>query len=169
MVRAFALLLSPLLLSPAAAAEPALLPASFQAQPMPDDVWKPAPAPRGGVSWALLESTGETTRKDAEGYIRAKPVFPPAVKALDGKRIRVAGFMMPLENATKQSHFVLLAYPPGCPFHMHAGPDQFIEVKASTAFPVEIEKAITVEGILELTGDDEGGIFFRMRDSRPVG
>lgn len=155
------------LLASAAAAQPRPTPVTFQQQPMPDDVWKPAPPPKGGVSWDLLESTGETTRTDEQGYIRAKPVFPPAVRALNGKRIRVAGFMMPLENAARQSHFVLLAYPPGCPFHMHAGPDQFIEVKATTAFPVEIERAITVEGVLELTGEDESGIFFRMTDSRP--
>jgi hypothetical protein len=156
-----------LLLAPVPAGQPGLVPATFQQQPMPDDVWKPAPAPKGGISWDLLESTGETTRKDPSGYVRAKPVFPPAVKALNGKRVRVAGFMMPLENAARQSHFVLLAYPPGCPFHMHAGPDQFIEVKATTAFPVDIERAITVEGVLELTGDDESGIFFRLKDSRP--
>jgi hypothetical protein len=90
------------------------------------------------------------------------------VKALAGKRVRVAGFMMPLENAAKQSHFVLLAYPPGCPFHMHAGPDQFIEVRASKPFPVEVERAIVVEGVLELTGEDESGIFFRLMGAAPA-
>jgi hypothetical protein len=133
-----------------------------------EDIWKPAATPAGGVPWKLLESTRETTRTDAQGYVRAKPVFPAAVKALDGKRVKVAGFMMPLENAPRQGHFVLLAYPPGCPFHMHAGPTQFIEVKATTPFPVEIEKAIIVEGTLELTGEDEGGIFYRLKNARPA-
>lgn len=132
-----------------------------------EDVWKPAPTPKGGVSWQLLESTKETTRTDAQGYIRAKPVFPPAVRALAGKRVRVAGWMMPLENAARQRHFVLLAYPPGCPFHFHAGPTQFIEVKADTAFPVDIENALVVEGVLELTGEDESGIFYRLTGARP--
>jgi hypothetical protein len=142
--------------------------AAIQPGPKVEDVWQPAPTPSGGVSWKLLESTGETTRTDAQGYIRAKPVFPPGVKALAGKRVRVAGFMMPLENAAKQSHFVLLAYPPGCPFHMHAGPDQFIEVRASKPFPVEVERAIVVEGVLELTGEDESGIFFRLMGAAPA-
>lgn len=132
-----------------------------------EDIWKPAPTPRGGISWQLLESTRETTRTDDQGYIRAKPLFPPAVQALAGRRVRVSGWMMPLENAARQRHFVLLAYPPGCPFHFHAGPTQFIEVKADTAFPVEIEQAITVEGVLELTGQDESGIFYRLTAARP--
>ncbi len=131
------------------------------------DTWKPAPAPKDGVGWQVLESTKEATRRAADGYIRSKPVFPPAVKALHGKRVKVAGFMMPLENATRQKHFVLMAYPPGCPFHTHAMPNQFIEVYADTAFPVEIEQAIIVEGVLELTGMDESGVFYRMKAAKP--
>ncbi|MCS6987345.1 MAG: DUF3299 domain-containing protein [Sphingomonadaceae bacterium] len=132
-----------------------------------EDVWKPAATPQGGIPWKLLESTGETTRVDAHGFLRSKPVFPPGVRALQGKRVKVAGFMMPLENAAKQSHFVLLAYPPGCPFHLHAGPNQFIEVRAATPFPVEVERAVVVEGILELTGEDESGVFYRLLQARP--
>lgn len=142
-------------------------PVALQAGQAVQDIWKPAATPAGGISWALLESTGETTRRDDQGYIRSRPVFPAKVKALAGKRVRVAGFMMPLENASRQRHFVLLAYPPGCPFHTHAAPNQFIEVKATTAFPVEIEQAIVVEGVLELTGNDENGVFYRLTAARP--
>jgi hypothetical protein len=131
------------------------------------DVWKPATTPKGGISWQLLESTTETTRKAPDGYIRSKPLFPASVQALNGKRVKVAGFMMPLENASRQKHFVLLAYPPGCPFHTHALPNQFIEVKADQAFAVDIEQAIVVEGVLELTGADESGIFYRLKAAKP--
>lgn len=155
-------------LSAAMAMPQAIRPAAMQAGQAVQDIWKPAATPAGGVSWALLESTGETTRLDGQGYIRSKPVFPAKVKALAGKRVKVAGFMMPLENASRQRHFVLLAYPPGCPFHTHAAPNQFIEVKATTAFPVEIEQAIVVEGVLELTGNDENGIFYRLTAARPA-
>jgi hypothetical protein len=157
-MRASALAFALLLATPAAAIQP---------QGTVADVWQPAATPRGGVSWKLLESAGETTRRDENGYIRAKPVFPPEVKALQGKRVKVAGFMMPLQNAAKQTHFVLLAYPPGCPFHLHAGPDQFVEVKADTAFPVDLESVTVVEGVMELTGEDEGGIFYRMTAAKP--
>jgi hypothetical protein len=75
--------------------------------------------------------------------------------------------MMPLENASRQKHFVLMAYPPGCPLHTHARADQFIEVKTDQACPVEIEQAVVVEGILELTGSDESGIFYRMKAAIP--
>jgi uncharacterized protein len=130
-----------------------------------EDVWKPAATPRGGVSWAVLESTKETTRKDDKGFIRSKPVFTPAVRALAGKRIRVAGWMMPLEPGRTQRRFVLLAYPPGCPFHFHAMPNQFIEVLAASPVPTNEVKMLTISGTLELTGQDESGIFYRLKGS----
>ena len=138
-----------------------------QIKPPEEDIWKPAATPKGGVSWQVLEATGEKTRKDSEGYILSKPLFTPQVKRLAGKRIKVAGWMMPLENGSTQKHFVLLAYPPGCPFHFHAGPNQFIEVYADTPFPTNETKVHIVEGVLELTGQDESGIFYRMRRSKP--
>lgn len=134
--------------------------------PVVDDVWKPAATPPGGTSWKLLESTGETTRTDAQGFIVSKPIFPAQIKALAGKRIKVSGWMMPLEAGKKQKRFVLLGYPPGCPFHFHAAPNQFIEVIAETPFPTNETKVFVVSGVLELTGYDESGIFYRLRAAR---
>lgn len=132
-----------------------------------ESVWKPADTPPGGIPWSLLESTKETTRTDAEGYIVSKPIFPPAVKALDGKKVKVAGYMMPLENGTTQKHFVLLAYPPDCPFHLNPNPMQFIEIKSQTGFRYDY-KVKVVEGTLRLGGYNEEGIFYRIWDARPA-
>jgi hypothetical protein len=132
-----------------------------------EDIWKPAATPRGGTPWALLEATRETTRKNAEGYIVSKPLFTPKVKALNGKRIKVAGYMMPLEKGAKQKHFVLLAYPPGCPFHFHAMPNQFIEINAAVPFPLDEVRPHVVTGTLQLTGYNESGIFYKLNDARP--
>ncbi|RWE70820.1 hypothetical protein [Mesorhizobium sp.] len=52
-----------------------------------------APTPEVGTSWKILESTKEITRRDSSGTIYSKPVFPAAVKALHGKRIKVASWM----------------------------------------------------------------------------
>jgi len=131
------------------------------------DIWKPAATPRGGVSWQVLEATREIARTGADGYIKSKPVFTDRVQALAGKRVRVAGWMDAFEPGMRQTHFLLMAYPPGCPFHFHAAPNQYIEVEASTAFPLGTEKVIVVTGVLELTGHDESGIFYRLKDARP--
>lgn len=149
------------------AAGPALAAMQQGAAAPIEDIWKPAKTPPGGTSWTLLEATKMHDRTDSKtGMIFTKPLFPAAVKALAGKEIIVAGWMMPLENSMKQSHFVLLGYPPGCPFHMHALPNQFIEVYASTPLPIDQMNPIVIRGTLELSGQDESGIFYRLRNAR---
>lgn len=133
-----------------------------------EDVWQPARTPPGGTSWKTLESTRLNDRTDPRTrIIYTKPIFPPAIQALAGKQIKVAGWMMPLENGTRQKHFVLLGYPPGCPFHMHALPNQFIEVYAAVPVRVDEMNPTVITGTLELTGQDESGIFYRLRNARP--
>ena len=131
------------------------------------DVWKPAATRKGGTSWKLLESTTEKQRVSA-GVIYSKPVFPAAIKALNGKEIRVAGWMMPLDKAAKQKRFVLLAYPPGCPFHFHAMPNQFIEVLAPAGVPLNERDPMVISGTLQLTGQDESGIFYRLVNAKKI-
>lgn len=132
------------------------------------DVWQPARTPPGGTSWRLLETTRLNDRTDKKtGMIFTKPTFPPAIQALAGRQIKVAGWMMPLENGARQKHFVLLGYPPGCPFHMHALPNQFIEVYAVVPVRVDEMNPTVISGTIELTGQDESGIFYRLRNARP--
>lgn len=132
-----------------------------------ETVWKPAPTPPGGTPWSLLESTKEITRTDKAGIIWSKPAFPASVKALAGKPVKVSGYMMPLGQGGKQTHFVLLAYPPDCPFHLSPLPMQFIEVRTKT--PVTYSYDVhTIEGVLTLHGQDERGVFYKISDGRAV-
>ena len=133
-----------------------------------EDIWKPASTPPGGTSWALLEAAKEVTRTDASGYLISYPLFTREQRQLEGKRIKVSGWMDPLQVGSQQKRFVLLGYPPGCPFHFHAAPMQFIEVMASTPFDTDRTNVITVSGVLELTGYDESSVFYRLWDSRPA-
>lgn len=126
-----------------------------------ESVWRPAPAPPGGVPWSVLESTKEVARRDSYGSAYSAPEYSPAVQALAGTRIKVSGYMLPLQNSERQSHFILLAYPRDCPFHMNPGPAQFLEVTTKTpvAFDYEIRN---FEGVLELVGEDGSGTFYRL-------
>jgi len=75
--------------------------------------------------------------------------------------------MMPIETGKEQKHFILLGYPPGCQFHFHATPNQFIEAYADTAFLTNETRIFVVSGVLELTGYDENGIFYRLCKAQP--
>lgn len=100
--------------------------------------------------------------------IYTRPSFPANVKALNGKRIKVAGWMMPIDNSKSQKRWVMLGYPPGCPFHFHALPNQFIEVISPAGVPVNETRVHVMTGTLQLTGHDESGIFYRLVNARPA-
>ncbi|WP_298281901.1 DUF3299 domain-containing protein [Novosphingobium sp.] len=137
------------------------------ARPKPSEqVWVAAAPPPGGVSWAVLETTREIQRQK-DGVTLSRPAFSPKVKALAAKRIKVSGYVMPLQNSARQTHFVLLAYPPDCPYHLNPAPMQFIEVR--TVAPVAVKSgAQSFEGQLVLGGQDESGIFYRLTASREL-
>lgn len=128
--------------------------------------WSTAPAVDGAVSWTVFGATEEILVDEGDGRV-IKPVFSDAVKALEGRIVRVNGYMMPLEQSLRQSHFLVLAYPLHCPFCISAGPTQMVEVTA--AEPVEFKyDAQLVEGRLELLTDDENGMYYRIVEARAV-
>jgi hypothetical protein len=53
--------------------------------------------------------------------------------------------------------------PAGDPFQFHAAPNQFIEIYAGITFPTSEAQVLTVTGVLELIGYDEGSMFYRLR------
>jgi hypothetical protein len=128
--------------------------------------WSTAPAIEGAVAWSVL---GETREKvvEEEGERRVRPEFPTKVKDLDGLKIRLNGYMMPLDQTLLQSKFLLLAYPLHCPFCLSAGPTQMVEVRAEE--PIEFDyDALLVEGQLELMTNNKDGLYYRMTDARAV-
>lgn len=54
--------------------------------------------------------------------------FGDDIKKLNGKDISITGYIFPLEASKKQSHFLLSAYSPTCPYCLPAGPTELIEV-----------------------------------------
>ncbi len=130
-----------------------------------ESIWKPAPTPPGGVAWAVLEAAKEDPAAAKAGAM--KPLYPATVKSLAGKRVKINGYMLPLGKGANQSHFVLLAYPPDCPFHLNPGPQQFIEVKVASAIPMNYDVR-TIEGTLQLAGGDGAGVFYKISDGKEM-
>lgn len=128
--------------------------------------WTTAPAVGGAVSWTVFGTTREVLVEEGDGRV-VKPEFSEEVRALEGRTVRVNGYMMPLEQSLRQSHFLILAYPLHCPFCVSAGPTQMVEVEA--ADPVEFKyDAQLVEGRLVLMQDDENGMYYKLVDARKV-
>ncbi|MCV2358726.1 MULTISPECIES: DUF3299 domain-containing protein [Roseateles] len=123
---------------------------------------KPLQEREGVLAWALLSSVSTKVEKN-----KLIPVFPAQVRALDKQKVRVQGFMMPLEPGDKQQHFLLSAVPTSCAFCVPAGPEGLIEVRSKQPVRYSLE-AITLEGQLSVLSDDPYGMFYRLTDGQAL-
>lgn len=114
------------------------------------------------VSWRRLGAL-ETWEED--DLLAAE--FPDDILALEGKTIRVQGFMMPLEQGDQQRHFLLSASTPSCFYCAPGGPESVVEVKAERGLAFTFD-ALTLEGELELLDPNEMGMFYRLKAARPA-
>ncbi len=114
------------------------------------------------LPWSLLTTVKTRVEKN-----RVRPVFPPAVQALDQKMQRVQGFMMPLEPGERQRHFLLTSVPMTCSFCVPGGPESMIEVRTRTPVKYGLEPVV-VEGRFSVLHDDSYGLYYRITDAVPV-
>lgn len=136
--------------------------ASAQApQPPHDPQTSMLPDAKGAVPWSLLS---KTAIRRIEGKLA--PDFPAALKPLNGKAVKVQGYLLPLEAGQAHRRFLLSAWSPSCPFCLTAGPEAMVEVQAKSAVKYSLDPVV-VRGRLELLPDDASGMFYRLVDAEP--
>ena len=128
----------------------------------PRSPFKPLQEREGVLTWQMLSAV--TTKADKNRLI---PVFPAAVQALDKQKVKVQGFMMPLEPGDKQRHFLLSSVPTSCAFCVPAGPEGLIEVRTRQPVRYSLEPVV-VEGVLAVLNDDPYGMFYRVLEAQAV-
>lgn len=120
-----------------------------------------APLPKRDdvLAWSLL--TDVTTRIEKK---RIVPVYSAEVKALDQKKQRLQGFMMPLDPGETQRHFLLSSVPLTCAFCTPGGPESMVEVR--TKAPVKYSLgAVVVEGTFHVLPSDPFGFYYRFTEA----
>ena len=146
---------------------------SFWEQELPSEledelgqIWRPAAAPPGALDWSILTNI-DVEEEVVDNFIQYVPTFPLLVRALDGEDVKLNGYMVPLEASENQSHFILMAYPHACPFHMPGGPGGYVEVQAD--FPVKFTyDPVLIEGNFQILKDFSNGVFYRISAARQV-
>ena len=109
----------------------------------------------GGVEW-------EGNEGDALDF---KLAFSDEILGYKDKSVVLTGYMLPLEEAEMQQHFLLMRTPSaGCAFCIDVGPESVVEVKLQK--PLEYSAGrVTVLGKLELLEDDPTGLYFRIQNA----
>lgn len=119
----------------------------------------PLPVRRDVVAWSVLTDV-QTQVKNK----RIVPVFPAPVSAMNRKKLRLQGFMMPLNPGEEQSHFLLASVPLTCSFCTPGGPESMVEVR--TQKPVKYSLgAVVVEGQFHVLSNDPMGMYYRITDA----
>lgn len=129
----------------------------------PRSPFKPLQEREGIVAWQLLSSVTTKAEKN-----RLVPTFPSTVLALDKQKVKVQGFMLPLEPGDKQRHFLLSSVPTSCSFCVPAGPEGLVEVRSKNPVRYTLEPVV-VEGTMAVLSDDPYGMYYRVSDAQQQG
>ena len=120
------------------------------------------PERAGVVSWKMLAQV-EPLAKNG----KMVPGFSKEILGLDRTDVKVQGFMIPLDIGDKQKRFLLSAVPPHCQFCLPAGPDEIVEVEATSPVAYTFDP-IVVAGKFSVVKDDASGILYRMTGASRV-
>ena len=78
-------------------------------------------------------------------------IVPAALQALQGKRVRIPGFVVPLEDLNSDvKEFLLVPYYGACVHMPPPPPNQMVFVQLATKVKVTLFDAIWIEGMLEI-------------------
>ncbi len=118
--------------------------------------------------WPKLYSIKYEKAKDESGDYD-KPVFPPAVKALEGKVVSLPGYIVPFDNGMKASTFMLSSLPlNACFFCGVGGPETVIEVHTREQISYT-DRPMQIKGTLRLNDKDPDKMIYTLEQAEVVG
>ena len=116
----------------------------------------------GVVPWYSLTKVSFVQRNG-----KTELEFDAGINQMNGKSIKLRGYITPLQLGRDQKHFILSSKPPSCAFCMPAGADEMVEVFSSAPVRYSLEPVV-IYGTLALLTHDPSGIFYRMADAVQV-
>lgn len=116
-------------------------------------------------AWKTLSKiTFKKEYNEMMGFKVDVPVFSEDVQNLEGKKIDIRGYIIPVEGYKGHREFIFSAYPYNmCFFCGGAGPETVMEVFAKE--PIEYTaEPITIRGTLQLNSDDINRLIYILND-----
>lgn len=112
--------------------------------------------------WGLLNQADVSVDEKKGEYHAA---FQPDLLHLQGTKLKITGFMMPLDPSRRTLHFALVRRNSACPFCPPNSPTEAVEVFSSGMVAYTGEE-IAVTGRLTLVSNSSQGMFYRLDDAR---
>jgi hypothetical protein len=85
----------------------------------------------------------------------------PETKALNGQKVTVSGFVLPMDGSDHTKHFLLTRNTPVCLFCPPGEPNEVVEVVSPRAVNWS-DKIVTITGQMSLINNGENGLFFKI-------
>jgi|GEM_PF-292028 len=110
------------------------------------------------INWQMLSFVNfeEKYTEEVGAYV-PYPIFAPEVQGLDGKKVEIKGYVIPVEELQDQSIIVLSAYPfSQCFFCGNAGPESVMDIQLENPQKYRFKKDdyTTFRGTLKLNDHD---------------
>ena len=116
-----------------------------------DNIWK-----------TLSKITFKKQYDEMMGFKVDVPVFSSDVKSLEGKKVTVRGYIIPVDGYKSHTEFVFSAFPYNmCFFCGGAGPETVMEVYADEPIAYTAE-AVKIKGTLMLNSDDINRLMYSL-------
>ena len=120
----------------------------------------PLPEVDGAVSWDILSKVDLVF--DDNDLV---PDYADEIRALDGERVKMVGFLMPLDSMGQRQ--LLSLNSPHCPFCLPSGPEGFVELSCDEPLGFTTEPVV-VTGVFKIRIEDWNGYYYRMEDVHQV-
>lgn len=118
--------------------------------------------------WPKLYDVTFVKAKDQLGEYD-KPVFTDAVKALNGKKVSLPGYIVPFDSGIKSSKLMLSSLPlNACFFCGVGGPETVVEVYLKKEITYT-EKPMEIQGILRINDKDPDKMMYILEQAEVLG
>ena len=121
------------------------------------------------ITWELLKNVefDEIWSEEFQAYYMV-PKFSESVKQMDGKKVQIRGFIIPVDIV--QDYYVLSANPySSCFFCGQAGPESVMEIQMIKKYEgLRMDQVITYKGTLKLNVDDIYQLNYILEDAEIV-
>lgn len=123
------------------------------------------------VPWKYLMSVKfEEQYNEKMGMEVSLPIFSDTLKMLDGKRVQVEGFYIPVDETGNEKIVILSAYPfAQCFFCGKAGVESIIDILSPKKLPVlKVDTKIKFRGRLKLNRDNFDYLIYVLEEAEMV-
>jgi hypothetical protein len=116
--------------------------------------------------WQVLAEVSFRNEEDKSGYTIERPIFSKYLKTFHGKKVKLKGYIIPLEESGGKGKFMLSSLPFNvCYFCGAAGPETVVEVETTESIKFST-KQITMEGTLYLNDADPDHHIYILKSSK---